>query len=397
MSKSETTYSQFGFATRALHIDRDMDPGTGVAPALHQSVTHYSEPGDDFALKASEPLNDQFYARHGNPTSSRIARVIADLEGAESAIFTSSGMGAMTASVLAFLQQGDHVVAQTNHYIGTTNLLTQVLPRFGVEVTQVDQRDPSAFRSAIKKTTKLIIVETPVNPTMYLTDLRAVAEIARSEGVLTICDNTVSTPLLQRPIELGIDLVVHSATKYIGGHHDLLAGTVAGPRALLDTIWDMNMTLGAIPAPFNSWLALRGVRTMKLRMQQHCTSAMKIAEFLATHPKIESVNYPGLPSHPQHELAKSQMSDFGGLLSYVVSGGYEGGRRFIQELKLPFNAGSLGGVDSLVIQPAAMWGGRLPDEVVQKQGVGPGLIRMAVGIEETDDLLADLKEALDHV
>lgn len=394
---SVSNEQSYDFATRALHGDRDMDSGTNVAPSLHQSVTHFATSGEDFAFKASEPLNDQFYARHGNPTTSRLARILADLEGGEAAMIMSSGMGSIATTVLALVSGGDHVIAQTSHYIGTTNLLTQVLPRFGVDVTQVDQRDTEAFRRAIQPNSKLIIVETPVNPTMQLTDLAAVAAIARGSGILTLCDNTVATPFLQRPLELGIDVCLHSATKYIGGHHDLLAGAVVTSGSLIERIWDMSMTLGPIPAPFNAWLALRGIRTLKLRMQQHCASAMAIAEFVATHPKIEKVNYPGLPDHPQHELAQRQMTAFGGLLSYEVAGGYEGGRRFIEALRLPLNAGSLGGVDSLVIQPAAMWGGRLPDEVVKSQGVGPGLIRMAVGIEDMADLLFDLKQALDHV
>lgn len=391
------TYATFAPGTRVLHLDRDMDPGTGVAPAIQQSVTHFSESGEDFAAKASEPHNDQFYARHGNPTASRIARIVADLEGAEAAMMTASGMGAITTTVLALVAQGDHVVAQRSHYIGTTNLLTQVLPKFGVAATRVDQRDAAAFRAAIRPETKLFLVETPVNPTMHLTDLAAVAEIARECGALTLCDNTVATPLVQRPIALGIDLVAHSATKYIGGHHDLLAGVICGPKALLDRVWDMSMTLGAIPAPFNAWLALRGVRTLKLRVEQHSRNGLAIARFLDEHPKIARVNYPGLESHPQHPLAARQMAQFGGLLSYEIRGGYEAGRRFIQALQLPLNAGSLGGVCSLVIQPAAMWGGRLPDDIVREQEISPGLIRMAAGVEEADDLVADLAQALDHV
>jgi len=312
-------------------------------------------------------------------------------------MFTSSGMGAMATTVLALVEQGAHVVAQTNPYIGTTNLLTQVLPKFGVLVTQVDQRDAREFEAAIGPKTKLIILETPVNPTMHLTDLAQVASIAKSAGVLTVCDNTEATPLLQRPIELGVDLVIHSATKYIGGHHDLLAGVVCGPMRLLNAIWDMNMTLGPIPAPFSAWLALRGVRTLKLRMAQHSANGMAMAEFLASHPKVLTVNYPGLTAHPQYSLAKQQMWGFGGLLSYEVRGGYEGGQRFIRALKLALNAGSLGGIDSLVIQPAAMWAGRLPEIMVQSQGIAPGLIRMAVGIEDTEDLLADVAQALEYV
>ncbi len=391
------SFDEFGPGTRILHLDRDMDPGTAVGPAIYQSVTHYAESGEDFVVKSTEPLNDQFYARHGNPTTSRIARVIADLEGAEAALFASSGMGAITAAALTVVSAGDHVVAQTSHYIHTTKLVTQYMPRFGVNVTQVDQRDIGAFEAAIRPDTKLIIVETPVNPTMVLTDLKAVADLARARGIITLCDNTVATPIGSNPIALGIDLVAHSATKYIGGHHDLLAGVVCGRRPLIEKVWDTSTILGAIAAPFNSWLALRGIRTLPLRMERHSQNGQAIAEFLEKHPKITKVNYPGLPSHPQHELAKRQMRCFGGLLSYEVKGGYEGGRRFIQNLKLPVNAGSLGGIDSLVIHPSAMWGGRLPPEVVEKQGITPGLIRMAAGIEETADLISDLSQALEHV
>lgn len=257
-------------------------------------------------------------------------------------------------------------------------------------------RDVNAFAAAIRPNTKLILCETPVNPTMQLTDLAAVADLARSRNVLTLCDNTVATPLLQRPLELGIDMVAHSATKYIGGHHDLLAGAICASRELVDRVWDMSMTLGAIPAPFNSWLALRGVRTLKLRVEQHSRNAMAISRFLSDHPAISVVNYPGLETHPQNGLAAKQMEDFGGLLSFEVKGGYEPAARFIKSLQIPFNAGSLGGIDSLVIQPAAMWGGRLPANLVEEQGISPGLIRMAVGIEETDDLIADIAQALER-
>jgi cystathionine beta-lyase/cystathionine gamma-synthase len=387
----------FGPGTRILHLDRNMDPGTSVAPAIYQSVTHYCESAEDFVVNSTEPLNDQFYARHGNPTTSRIARVIADLEGAEAALFAGSGMGAIAAAALTVVSAGDHVVAQTGHYIHTTKLVTQYMPRFGISVSQVDQRDVGAFAAAIRPETKLIILETPVNPTMHLTDLEAVADLARPRGIITLCDNTVATPLGTNPIALGVDLVAHSATKYIGGHHDLLAGIVCGPRPLIEKVWDTSTILGAIAAPFNSWLALRGIRTLPLRMARHSQNGQAIAEYLEKHPKISKVNYPGLPSHPQHDLAKRQMKSFGGLLSYEVRGGYEGGRRFIQNLKLPLNAGSLGGVDSLVIHPSEMWGGRLPPEVVKEQGITPGLIRMAAGIEETNDLLSDLTQALEHV
>jgi methionine-gamma-lyase len=386
---------QYAPATRALHSDRDYEGNHGLAPIISQSVTCYADDAADFAFKAEEPLNDQFYARHGNPTSSRIAHVIADLERAEVGMMFSSGMGAITTAVLSQVAAGDHVIAQTNHYIGTTNLITQILPRFGVEITRVDQTRPEAFAEALRPETRLVIVESPVNPTMQMTDLAAVAAIARAAGARTLCDNTLATPLNQRPIELGIDMVAHSATKYIGGHHDLLAGCLVGPRALLERAWDISMTLGAVSAPMNAWLALRGIRTLSLRVAQHNRNAEALARFLENHPKVERVHYPWLESHPQHELARRQMSAGGGLLSFVLRGGYEAGVTFLRNTKLVQNAGSLGGVDSIAIQPAAMWGGRLPPEVVAEQGIHPGMIRLATGIEDTDDLIDDVEQALE--
>ncbi len=312
-------------------------------------------------------------------------------------MMTASGMGAIASTILALVERDDHVVGQTSHYIGTSNLLTDVLPKFGVQVSRVDQRDTRAFANAIRRQTKLIILETPVNPTMRLTHLAAVAAIARERGVMTLCDNTVATSLLQRPLELGVDIVCHSATKYIGGHHDLLAGAVVGTRAILERVWNMTMCLGPVAAPFNSWLALRGVRTMQLRVDHQCRSAQAIAEYLSAHPKIVGVNYPGLTSHPQHELARRQMTAFGGLLSFEVKGGFEAGQAFVSALEIPLNSGSLGGVESLVIQPSVMWGARVGAEQVASQEISDGLIRMAVGIEDTEDLIRDIAQALDQV
>lgn len=390
-------FKTYGPATTALHFDRDMDPATDVAPPLHLASTHAALDADDFARLSAEPFNDHFYGSHGNPTASRPAAIIARLEGAESGLLTASGMGAMTAAVLAHVKAGDHVIGQNRAYMGATKLLTEVLPRFGVETSLVDHERPDAFAAALRPNTRLILLESPVNPTLRLTDLRAVADIARAAGVLTLCDNTLATPLVQRPIDLGVDIVVHSATKYIGGHHDLLAGVVVSRRALLEPVWDLTLTLGAVPGPFNAWLALRGLRTLKLRVTQQCQTAAALAEHLSRSPKVSAVHYPGLKAHPQHDLAVRQMSGFGGLLSFEMAGGFEAGRRLIERLRLPLNAGSLGGVESLIIQPAAMWGGRLDAAMIAQQGFGPGLIRMAVGVEETHDLIDDLDQALDGV
>lgn len=391
-----TSNKQYSFTTRLLNADRNMGDELSVAPPIHQGVNNIAKDAPDFAEISSVPQGDRFYARHGNPTSSRLARVIADLEGGEAGLIFASGMGAITTTLLAFLKSGDHVVTQDSHYIGTTEMTTRVLPQYGVESTKVDQRSVSAFEEAIQPNTKLIVLETPVNPLMHITDLQAVSELATSRGILTFCDNTFATSINQRPIEFGVDIVMHSATKYIGGHHDLLSGSITASNQIIDKIWDMSMNTGAIPAPFNSWLALRGIRTLELRVQQQNSNGLAIARFLEDHAAVESVYFPGLENHPQHELASAQMSGFGGLLTFELKGGYDAGINFIQNLKLVKNAGSLGGVCSILIQPAVMFGGRLSKELVEEQGITPGMIRFAAGIENTKDLLTDIEQALDR-
>lgn len=385
-------------ATISLHADRHLEKNNMVAPPLFQSVTHIAEDEIEFARMASHPLDDDFYARYGNPTTSRISQVIADLEGAESALMMASGMGAISSSILSFLEKGDHVIAQKSHYIGTTKLMKDFLPRFGVDVDFVQQSSIEAFEKALRPNTKLIMLETPVNPSMELTDLQAVANLARQKGILTICDNTFSTPIIQRPLEWGIDLVLHSVTKYIGGHHDLLAGCVAGSKKLIEQIWSNTLVLGATAAPMNSWLALRGIRTLDMRVRKQNNNAELIANFLEQHPEVSKVYYPGLASHPQRELVQKQMQGMGGgVMSFVLRKGYDAGVKFLKDLQLIQHAASLGGIDSLAIQPAVMWGGRLPEEVIREQGIDPGMIRMAIGIEDPKDLLTDLTNSLDKL
>lgn len=383
-----------GFTTRLLNVDHDMGDDLSMSPPIHQTVNYAARDAADFAEISSVPQGDHFYARHGNPTSSRLARVIADLEGGEAGIVFASGMGAITTTLLAFLKSGDHVVTQNNHYIGTTEVTANVLPQYGIERTTVDQRSVAAFEKALRPNTKMILLETPVNPLMHVTDLGAVAALAKSRNILTFCDNTFATSINQRPMEHGVDIVMHSATKYIGGHHDLLSGSITASNEIVDKIWDMSMNTGAIPAPFNSWLALRGIRTLELRVRQQNVNGMAIAKFLEDHPAIDKVHYPGLESYGQHQLACRQMSGFGGLLTFELSGGYEAGLKLIERLKLVRNAGSLGGVGSILIQPAVMFGGRLSQELVEAQGITPGMIRLAAGIENTADLLADIEQAL---
>ena len=383
-----------GPTTRVLNADHDPADGNSVSPPLHQSV-NFSARDMAHLNEIAVPQGDRYYTRRGNPTSSRLARAICELEGAESGLITASGMGAISTAILSLVGAGNHVIGQRNHYVGITELLEKILPSFAIETTRVDQRSVQAFANAIRPNTKLIILETPVNPLMHITDLPAVASLARSRGITTLCDSTFATPLNQQPIALGCDIVMHSVTKYIGGHHDLLAGALVGTNALIQRIWDRSLTLGAIGAPFNSWLGLRGIRTLELRMERHNKNGLALAEFLEAHAAVAKVFYPGLASHPQHELAKRQMSGFGGLLTFELKGGHDAAVSFIGKLQLVSFASSLGGVSSVAVQPAALFGEQLSKEVVEEQGITPGLVRFAAGIENTADLLADVQQALE--
>jgi methionine-gamma-lyase len=303
-------------------------------------------------------------------------------------------MGAVSATVLSIVSKGDHIVAQSNHYGGTLNLLKSFLPRFGVDITQVDQCDPSAFERAAKPNTKLMLLETPSNPVMTLTDLGAVAAIAKARRITTLMDNTFATPLNQRPLELGVDLVFHSATKYFGGHSDLIAGAVMGSAEWMLKIWNTHVMLGAALGPFDAWLMLRGLRTLGLRVRQHNENAMALAKFLESNSAVKAVFYPGLKSHPQHALAARQMSGFGGMLSFEVKGGYEAADRFLSRLRLASRAASLGGVESLAVHPASNFLHYMTMEEAARIGIAPGLLRISVGLEGKDDLIADFDQAL---
>jgi methionine-gamma-lyase len=380
-----------------VHADAGLEDDTSIAPPLHQTSTFRADSAEAFADMATRPRHPRYYTRYGNPTLARVEAILAALEGADSALVMASGMGAIATAVLALVSQGDHVVAQRNHYMGTSKLLAETLPRFGVAATLVDQTDPAAFTAALRPETRLTVVETPANPTMQLTDLRAVAELARPRGILTMADNTFATPINQRPIEHGIDLVVHSATKFLGGHHDLSAGVVLGAEQLIARIWDTALVLGAVLGPFDGWLLLRGLRTLGLRVERHNRSALAIARFLDAHPAIEAIYYPGLSNHPQHDLARRQMAGGGGVLSFAVRGGYAATRRFIAALRLPAQAVSLGGFETLVVHAAAMWEGTLGPEGMAEAGIQPNLVRLSVGLEDERDLIADLDQALEAI
>ncbi|SHI22540.1 trans-sulfuration enzyme family protein [Pollutimonas bauzanensis] len=380
--------------TTVLHGDAGLASDASVVAPIHYSATFRAGTADEFADMANTPRHPGFYTRYGNPVHKRVEAILAELEGTETALLMGSGMGAISTTILGLLSAGDHVIAQQRHYMSTSKLFEEVLPRFGVHSTIVDQTDLQAIAGAIRPGTKLIMVETPVNPTLSITDLAAVAELARPRGILTVADNTFASPLNQKPHALGIDIVVHSATKYFGGHHDITAGAVCCSRELAERIWTMHTTLGAVLSPMDAWLLLRGLRTLALRMERINANALGLAQWLQAQPKIEQVFYPGLQSHPQHELARRQMTGFGAVIAFSIKGGFEATSRFVSALKLATHAVSLGGVETLVVHTAAMWAGTMTEAQMQAAGIEPNFVRMSVGVEHIEDLKADLSAAL---
>jgi len=386
---------QTHLSTRLVHGDSDVDDDTSVAPPLYPSVTYRADSAKQFRDMATEPRHARFYARYGSPTHARVEAILADIEGAEAGLLLGSGMAAISCTVLSQLRAGDHVIAQRSHYMGTTQLVTQVLARYGVTATVVEQADVAAFAAAIRPETRMILVESPSNPLLQLTDLAAISRIARDHGITTVADNTFATPVNQNPIALGIDLVVHSATKFLGGHHDLLAGVVVGSREAIARIWEMSIVLGCNLGAFESWLLLRGLRTLALRVERQNATALAVAQYLAAHPAASSVHYPGLSSHPQHELARAQMRGFGGVLSFALRDGQSAALAVMEKLRLFTQAVSLGGIEALAMHAATTWAGTLTEEQLRLTGVNPSLIRISVGLESPDDLIADLDQALD--
>lgn len=376
--------------------DRGIDSDMDVAPPIHQTAPFAAGSDSEFLAMANTHRHPRNYTRDGNPTTRRAESLIAALEGADTALLTASGMGAISTTLLSLLRAGDHLIAQRTHYMGTSQLLGTLLPKFGIEVSLVDQASTAAFAAAVKPTTKVIYVETPANPLLSLTDLKGVADIAKAHGAVSVCDSTIATPVNQNPLRLGIDLVVHSATKYLGGHHDLMAGAIIGRPELVEPIWHTSVALGPVPDPHAAWLLIRGLRTLPLRIARQNSTTARVAGFLHSHPKVAKVYYPGLPTHPQHVLAKSQMpGGFGGLLSFELKGGFGAAQAFLNAMSLPVRAVSFGGFESLATQPAAMWAGSVGPEKAKEAGIPPGLIRFSVGLEHPDDLVADLSRALE--
>jgi methionine-gamma-lyase len=383
--------------TLVVHGDDWVADDGGVAPPIYYTATFRAHNSREFAEMAGTPRHPRYYTRYGNPLYERVARIMAELEGTETALVTGSGMGAIATTILALVSAGDHVIAQTRHYMSTAKIMDEMLPRFGVEVTLVEQSDINAFAEAIRPNTKLIMVETPANPTLVLTDLAAVVELARPQGIIVVADNTFASPINQRPHDFGVDIVIHSATKYLGGHHDLTAGVICTSEELAERIWHTHISIGSVLSPMDAWLLLRGLRTLPIRMERINANALALAEFLEEQPQVERVYYPGLPSHPQHELAKRQMRGFGAVIAFAIKGGYEETQRFVSALKLPPNAVSLGGVDSLVVHTAAMWEGVMTEEQMRTAGIPANFVRFSVGLEHIDDLKADVWQALQTI
>lgn len=377
-----------GFATKAIHVGQEPDPLTGsVTVPLYQTST--------FAQEAIGKHKGYEYARTQNPTRSAWERNMAALEDGTDAISFASGMAAIDAIARLF-DAGDHVLLAEDMYGGTFRLFDTVLSRHGLRFDTVDMRDLDAVRRALRPDTKLLLTETPTNPLMTISDIAALAEIAHSSGALLAVDNTFASPYFQRPLQLGADIVVHSATKYLGGHSDLVHGVVVvRSEELAERLHFIQNAVGAVPGPFDCWLLLRSVKTLALRMEQHQRNALAIAQLCSSHPAVERVYYPGLPSHPQHELAARQMSGFSGMVS-IELGSRQKADRFIAGLRIVTLAESLGGVESLVCHPATMTHASIPEEVRLARGITDGLVRLSIGIEDTADLVEDVRNALDN-
>lgn len=377
-----------GFATRAIHAGQSPDPTTGaiMTPVYLTSTYVQESPG---LHKGWE------YSRTHNPTRRAYENCVANLESGKYGFAFASGCAATT-TILHLLKAGDHIVAMDDMYGGTFRLFDKVLKHDGMEFSFVDLTKVENFEKALKPNTKMVWLETPTNPTLKLVDIKKIASLAKAKGIIVAVDNTFMSPYFQRPLELGADIVVHSATKYIGGHSDVVGGVAVTSRAeIAEKIAFLSNGMGAVQGPFDSFMCLRSLKTLPLRMKAHQENAMAIAKFLESHPKVEKVIYPGLESHPQHALAKEQMHGFGGMITFYIKGGMDSARKFLENVNVFSLAESLGGVESLIEHPAIMTHASVPPENRKALGIDDSLIRLSVGVEDINDLLADLKSAFD--
>jgi cystathionine beta-lyase/cystathionine gamma-synthase len=379
------------FETRAIRAGREWSRDS-LAPVLFPATTYEVPSVGDHQRMSGAPRTSHYYSRFGSPSVQEFEAAVASLEGAEAALASASGMAAVTGVVFGLCSAGDHVVVQRQLFSVTSTLFTAHLPRFGIDVTFVDGTEPQQFADAVRPgRTQVVFVETPANPALSLTDIEAVAAIP---GPFTVVDSTFATPVLQQPLALGADLVLHAATKGLAGHNDALLGVVAGERDLIDAIWGWHVVQGGQASPFDAWNGVRGIRTLSVRVQQQCATALTLAEHLSEHPAVASVSYPGLDSHPQRDLAKRQMSSGGTMLAVEVAGGVDAAVRFCGATRVARIALSLGGPETLVTHPAATVAHLTPAERAEL-GITDGLVRISVGLEHIDDLIADFDQALD--
>ncbi|HYQ80677.1 MAG TPA: cystathionine gamma-synthase [Anaeromyxobacteraceae bacterium] len=375
------------FETLAIHAGQSPDPTTGavMTPVYLTSTYAQAGPGQHKGFE---------YSRTRNPTRDALEACLAALEGAAHGLAFASGLAASDA-ILHLLDAGDHLVCSDDVYGGTFRLIDKVFRRHGIEASFVDLSDPANLEKAMRPRTRLVWIESPTNPLLKLVDLRAAAAVARAGGALTVVDNTFATPFFQRPLSLGVDLVCHSTTKYLNGHSDVVGGAVlTGDGELHRRLAFLQNAVGAVPSPMDSFLVLRGLKTLPLRMERHAENAMRLARFLEAHSQVERVHYPGLPSHPQHALARRQMTGFGGMLAFVLRGGLPAARAFLSAVRVFACAESLGGVESLIEHPAIMTHASLPPETRERLGIADGFIRVSAGVEHADDLLEDLERGL---
>jgi methionine-gamma-lyase len=381
-----------GLTTTTVHADSERNRTRAVVAPIWQSATYRRDTSDELVDAANTRAPEDFYGRWANPNNKQLEDLLSALEGAQGSVAFASGMAAASAAIVPWVSAGDHVVASRTLYGDTRNLLERVLTRFGVRVTFVQDTRVESYRDAIGHDTRLVVLETPANPTLDCVDLAEVCSIARAVGARVVCDNTFASPFNTRPLSLGAHAVFHSATKYLAGHSDVVAGVLSGDDPSVARAWDHLRTEGGVLGPFDAWLVVRGIRTFALRMQRHNDNALAVARALEGHPSVSRVHYPMLESHPSHALATRQMRGGGGVVSVELKGGPDAARAWVSRMELFALAPSLGGVESLVMYPSSL--SRMTDEQRARSGIAPGLVRLAVGIEDADDLVDDLLAAL---
>lgn len=395
---SKLNLDNMGFATKAIHAGHPENAAGALVTPIYQASTFVFDSAEQGGRRFALEEGGYIYTRLGNPNTTELEEKIALLEGAEAAMATGSGMGAITSAFWTALKAGDHVVAADTLYGCTFAFLNHGLTRYGVDVTFVDVKDPENVRQALRPNTKVVYLESPANPTMDIADIETISKLAHTvEGCLVFVDNTYCTPYLQRPIELGADVVLHSATKYLNGHGDVIAGIVAGRKEFIDQVrlFGVKDMTGSVLSPFDAYLICRGMKTLALRMEKHCANAMRVAEFLEGHPAVDVVYYPGLKSFPQYELAKKQMKLPGAMIAFELKGGVEEGKKLMNNVKLCTLAVSLGDTETLIQHPASMTHSPYTKEEREAAGIPDGLVRLSVGLEDVEDIIADLKAVLD--